>query len=247
MKILISLAGHRIGHDLNFLASSGILGLVDKPSPLPIPVADICGGSFPAAVQILAALHLRNKTGEGCYIDVAMADNTMAMAVMTHTVNSYAGAQVSKGNDFLDGSVPCYYVYPTADGYVAVGALEPKYWKQLLHLLDAPELVDYQYAKGKRGEYALTKLTQIFKSKTNQEWGKLLEKHDVLADIVTDIENLPQSHPHFAAKKLTSDLNIGEEKLFTVLRPPLNLSNGETATESTPRLGEQNAEILSKL
>jgi len=120
----------RVGHDIGFLARAGVLDLMDKPSLLPLPFADIAGGSLPAAMQICAALYQRTRTGRGCFIDVSIVDNTAALLLpLTYAGYSATGQYDRLGSGLLTGGLPNYRVYEAKDNtYLAVGTLEPKFW-----------------------------------------------------------------------------------------------------------------------
>lgn len=99
------------------------------PGLLPVQVADIAGGSYPAVIQILAALYSRVSTRKGTYIDVSMTDCALALTSMSFARFEGTGESYASGTDILCGKFPCYDIYATLDGHVSVGALEPKFWR----------------------------------------------------------------------------------------------------------------------
>ena len=125
----------RAGHDLNYLAESGLLSVpATGPAVPPALMADVGGGTLPAVINILLALLARASTGRGVHLDVAMADNVAALA--PHVL---AGIGADGGSD-LDGRSPRYRLYATADGrHVAVGALEEKFWAAFCALIGLPD------------------------------------------------------------------------------------------------------------
>ena len=125
----------RAGHDMNYLAKAGVLGMMKTPTVLPVQVADICAGSWPAAVQILAAIRSAEKYGKGAVIDVSMTDGAYALLVMALAKANASGQPVSQGQDVLSGAHPCYGMYSSADGFLTVCNLEPKFWVRALHEL----------------------------------------------------------------------------------------------------------------
>jgi crotonobetainyl-CoA:carnitine CoA-transferase CaiB-like acyl-CoA transferase len=142
------------GHDINFVAESGILGLLKDPHTLPFPIADVAAGTFGAVMQIMAALLLQQRCGEGTIIDHNITAFCSALAIpqWVHPGESKVGAAY-----VLDGHQPNYTVYATQDGHIAVGALEPKFWDKLLKHL---ELEDPDRET----------LEAIFNQKTTAEW-----------------------------------------------------------------------------
>jgi crotonobetainyl-CoA:carnitine CoA-transferase CaiB-like acyl-CoA transferase len=160
------------GHDLNYLAYAGVLADTAPALP-PVQVADLAGGALSAAVEILAALIDRARTGRGAHIVVSMTHN--AHRLVAHRVG---GDPVPR---LLTGGVACYRLYETADGrYLSVAALEPKFWRNLCELLDRPELVDRAY------DPELPELAHLFRMRTLREWRDLLEGRDTcVAPVLT--------------------------------------------------------------
>lgn len=154
------------GHDINFLAESGLLGLLDEPKAFPFPIADIAAGTFAAVIQIMAALLSRQQSGVGITID--------------HNITSFCGALAiaqwvgSDAGFILDGHQPAYSVYPTSDGHLAVGALEPKFWNVLVEHLGMSDLAHKGISGPDDAQRTRATLTQVFKRKTTAEWEREL-------------------------------------------------------------------------
>ena len=132
------------GHDLNYQARTGLLslspGTTGSPSVPPALVADIAGGSFPAVINILLALRRRDLTGEGCRIDVAMSDAMFTFAWLALAEGFATGRFPGSQENMLAGGSPRYALYVTADDkFLAVGALEPKFWAAFCHGIGLPE------------------------------------------------------------------------------------------------------------
>src|SRR5258708_18834096 len=113
------------GHDLTYMAESGILGLAaDATGAPPVPpvlAADIAGGSYPAVINILLALRRRDQTGEGCHIDIAMAEQVLTFGFPALAELWLGGQGPTPGGGLLTGGSPRYRAYPTAGGrYLAV-------------------------------------------------------------------------------------------------------------------------------
>ena len=160
------------GHDINYLGYTGVLeasGARGGPPALSsLQIADLLGGAASAAIAILAALVAARGGGEGRRIDVAMADATLAHAVFGVHAMEQRGAPAARGDDLLTGGVPCYGVYATGDArFLAVGALEEKFWTTLCQALGRADLVARQFERGAavRGE-----LEAIFAGATLAQW-----------------------------------------------------------------------------
>ena len=231
----------RAGHDLNYMATAGGLGLNGERDGPPVPpavqVADIGGGGLQPAVAILGALVGVQRGGEGRWIDASMTDGAvswLALALATHA----GGETVARGHQRLSGRFACYRVYACKDGgYYSVAALEPKFWSALCGALERPELVDLQYSDDSVVHVALE---EMFASRTRLEWQRRLSALDACCEPVLDIDEVP-SHPQIAARRLIETHETGVE-----VRPAIRLSEGWRRRDA-PRLGEHSKEVLAEL
>ena len=179
------------GHDIDYLAVAGVLDLTgpaDGPPAIPgVQVADIGGGALMAAFGIMVALFHRERTGQGQYIDVSMLDG--AFAWLGHIIGRFFTGEVwTRGRGLLNGGVPCYNVYPTADGkYLAVGALEPWFWANLCRRLGREDLIPKQFAGGPEGEAVRAELAAIFRTRSRDEWAAELMGADTCVAPVKDL------------------------------------------------------------
>src|SRR6185312_653003 len=113
---------------------------------------DLLGGAASAAIGILGALVGAQRRGAGRYVDVAMADAVLANQIFALGAFEDEGGVAPRGEDLLTGGYPCYGVYETRDGgWLAVGALEAKFWRALCESLSRPDLVPGQFATGAEG------------------------------------------------------------------------------------------------
>ena len=147
---------HLAGHDINYLGYAGVLdqtGVRGGPPALcNLQIADLLGGAASAAIALLAALVGVGRTGRGRYVDVAMTDASLAHNIFALHALEQWGHVLPRGEDLLTGGVPCYGVYPTRDGrWLAVGALEDKFWRALCAAIARPDLVAGQFAVGDEG------------------------------------------------------------------------------------------------
>jgi crotonobetainyl-CoA:carnitine CoA-transferase CaiB-like acyl-CoA transferase len=161
----------RAGHDINYVAAAGLA----TPPVLPgLPMGDLLGGSLTAVTHILAALLEVRARGAGCYIDVSMTD----------TLRSYACALSGIG-DILTGGVPCYNHYRTRDGrYLAVGALEAKFWKRLCDTIGRPDLESLGMARGEEGRRVREALDGIFAAQDSDHWLRVFRNVDCCVNLV---------------------------------------------------------------
>lgn len=128
------------GHDINYVGLSGALERIGRAGQRPVPplnlVADFGGGGMLLAMGILAALYERNSSGEGQVVDASMVDGSALLATSLYGLRAGGGWSGERGENMLDGGAPFYDTYETADGrYVAVGAIEMRFWGELVTVL----------------------------------------------------------------------------------------------------------------
>src|SRR5215211_3041148 len=178
----------RSGHDLNYLALSGVLGLTTddggKPCIPGVQVADLAGGMV-AAFAILAALIARARTGRGQYVDVSMFDVMLSMLPVP-AAHQFAGRAIGVGGKYgLTGAYPFYNVYETSDGkFMTLGALEPKFWANFCRRVSREELIARQFDEGERRESLFEEVRAIFKSRSQSEWVELVREADCCSEPV---------------------------------------------------------------
>ncbi|MGL6236604.1 MAG: CaiB/BaiF CoA transferase family protein [Segniliparus sp.] len=201
----------RAGHDLNYVGLTGILhaiGPADSPPPPPLNmVADFGGGSMFLVLGVLAALVERERSGLGQTVDAAMVDGVGALS---HFIWSFRDAGLwtdEREDNLLDGAAPFYRTYETSDGkYIAVGAIEPQFYAQLLAGLglQADDL-PFQLDKSSWPELSKT-FAGIFQTKTRDEWAAIFENTDACTTPVLSFAEAPK-HPHMAARANLLDVD----------------------------------------
>jgi len=234
----------RAGHDINYVATAGVLGLNGAkggpPMPLAVQVGDIGGGGLQPAVAILGALVGVQRGDEGRWLDVSMTDGAVSWLALA-LAQQGSGDEVGRGDQRLTGLYACYRVYACKDGgYYSVGALEPKFWAALCTAVGRPDLIELQLATGADGMRAHQAMEAVFLSRTRSEWESELSGLEVCCEPVLDLHEVP-SHPQIAARELISASLSGVE-----VRPAVRLSK-DWRRRDAPRLGEQTAEILGEL
>lgn len=236
------------GHDINYLGYAGILNHTGErggaPALASVQIADLLGGAATAAIAILAALLGAQRTGEGRYVDVAMADAVLAHQIMALGTLDDAGDAPPRGEDLLTGGVPCYGVYETlGGGWLAVGALEPKFWRTLCETLDRPDLVPLQFATGPEGTGVREMLAAIFSRHTRDAWARRFAGVDCcVTPVLTFAEAL--ADPQFTARAMVIERADGSRQYA----PPWRFAPGAfSVTRDAPRQGEHTREVLREV
>ena len=234
----------RAGHDINYVATSGALGLNGDrdgpPVPLSVQLADVGGGGLQPAVAILGALVGVERGGPGRRIDASMMDGAVSWLALALAARG-GGEHVSRGDQRLAGRHACYRIYACkGGGYYSVGALEPKFWAALCEAIDRPDLVELQFAEGPEGVRAHAAMESVFASKTRSEWEAKLAGLDVCCEPVLELDEVA-SHPQVAARGLISRMRTGVE-----VRPAVPL-RPDWRRLDPPGLGEHSAEVLSEI
>jgi crotonobetainyl-CoA:carnitine CoA-transferase CaiB-like acyl-CoA transferase len=160
------------GHDVNYLALSGVLDLIRAEDGTPVipgvQIADLAGGSMQAVIGILLAMEARHKSGQGQRVDISMTDGLNVLLPV---------ARAKGPVKLLSGSYACYRVYAAAGvSFVAVGALEQKFWANLCKELGCEELIEGQFAADQSGVIAV--LAEKFKTATAEEWFERIGEKD---------------------------------------------------------------------
>ncbi|MER0242562.1 CaiB/BaiF CoA-transferase family protein [Streptomyces sp. HSW2009] len=199
----------RAGHDIGYLATTGVLGMIGAPdAPPAIPanlLGDYAGGSLYLVIGVLAALqHARTPGGTGQVVDAAIVDGAAHLSTMIHGMLAAGAWQDHRGVNLLDGGCPFYGVYETADGgYMAVGALEPQFYAEFTALIgiadQAPEQGDTA-----RWEELRAQVAARFKTRTRQAWTEVFEPSDACVAPVLSLREAP-THPHLAARGTFTD------------------------------------------
>jgi crotonobetainyl-CoA:carnitine CoA-transferase CaiB-like acyl-CoA transferase len=179
-----------VGHDLNYLARAGALGITGTADGQPVvpgvQIADVGGGSLGAVAAILAALRLRDRTGAGSHCDVSMVDGVLSW-MSPHIAAVLRGSPSGAARMLLNGGHPCYRVYRCADGWMSVAALEPKFWTRLCELLDVADIRDGAFATGEEAERVAARVESALLTGTRAHWREHFTGHDVCIEPVLDI------------------------------------------------------------
>lgn len=233
----------RAGHDIGYLGRAGVLdisGPKEQPVLGGIQVADI-GGAMAGFAGILAALYERERTGKGRVVDVSLYESAQAFGAAAFGVH-HAGQEIRRGQEMLDGSKPCYGIYRTKDDrFLAVGALEPKFWANLLMVLELPELMGNQLDDGPSGEAAKAALEKKFSEKTLGEWTAVFREVEACVEPILTLAEAEQD-PQFVARHDRAG----------VVRSPVRVRDWETLDDppqkltDAPILGADTRKVLEE-
>jgi len=181
------------GHDVNYLALGGVLGL-NLPVIPGVQIADLVGGSMQAVIGILRALVARHHTGEGRHVDVSMYAGVTSLLTVPLAGWRDTGCEPRALTERLNGRYACYNIYEAADGrWLAVGALEPKFWAELCRRLGCEDLVLRQYEEPQDALKA--RIAAIFCTKPAQDWFEQLRDSDCCVTLVRTVSEVAADLP----------------------------------------------------
>jgi crotonobetainyl-CoA:carnitine CoA-transferase CaiB-like acyl-CoA transferase len=254
------------GHDMNYLGLLGLLGLTGERGGAPVQaagqIADIGGGALMAAFGILAALRERDGaapqpaasgrlacagqagSGEGQIVDVSMADGALSWLAMVAATYFADGNVPRRGELPLAGSLICYRPYECADGWVTLGALEPKFWQGFCRGVGREELIAAQFEHP--GSDAHAQVQEIFKARTRAEWEAFAREHDCCLEPVLELDEALGSQLVHEREMVVEIEQPGAERAVRLLGLPIKLGRtpGDHARLPGPALGEHTEEVL---
>lgn len=225
---------HLAGHDINYVGYAGMLeqnvGTDGVPALPNLQIGDLLGGAQAAVQGVLAALLRAKTTGVGCFVDVSMTDTVFAHNIMPLVAVNNAGRPAPPGRDLLTGGVPCYNVYRTSDGrFMAVGALELKFWEAACDALDRADLKTRHWSHGQEigGADAMqvkAELDAIFAKETQAFW---TAKFAAVDCCITPILRADEAiaHPLFQARQMVAPRQHPTEGAYWAIGPAIKFSN----------------------
>ena len=236
----------RAGHDLTYLSTAGVVAHVEGPDGAPgIPinlVGDFGGGGMLLVVGVLGALVERATSGRGQVVDAAIVDGAALQMAMIYGMRAGGLWPNPRGQNLLDGGAPFYEHYRCADGgWVAVGAIEPQFYAELMTNLglEGEDIAANQWDMSRWPEFR-ARLAEVFATRTRDEWAADLEPTDAVVAAVLDMDEAHQ-HPHNRARGLFIDA-------FGVRQPAPapRFDRTPSATPTAPAApGEHSAEALA--
>lgn len=217
----------RAGHDINYLAISGVAshcGRADSgPPPMGIQIADVAGGSHHAVMGILAAVIKRQETGEGAFIDISMTDAAFALNAMAGAA-ALAGGQPQKPESGMLNGGTFYDYYQTRDGrWLSVGSLEPQFASRLCDTLGLGELKSYALSQKPEHQQELkAAIKQKIAERSLAEWRQVFADVDACVEPVLTIEEAAE-HPQLKARGMVVERDRGDGQLQRQLGLPLRI------------------------
>jgi alpha-methylacyl-CoA racemase len=189
-----------VGHDINYIALSGVLGMIgrrDAPPTIPLNlVGDYGGGGAFLALGLVAALLHASSSGAGQVVDVAMVDGAASLLTSFHYMRAMGRWDDERGTNQLDSGAPYYDVYETADGkWISIGAIEPAFYVRLLGKLGLSDAFWQDQQDRALWSERRRRLAELFRSQTRAHWCVLLEQADVCFAPVLAMDELVE-HPH---------------------------------------------------
>jgi len=246
------------GHDMNYLGLVGLLGLTGEhrggaggaPIQSAGQIADLGGGALMAAFGIMAALRERDGSaarpgsGEGQLVDVSMTDGALSWLAMVAAAYFAEDMVPRRGDLPLAGSLICYRPYECADGWVSLGALEPKFWQAWCRGVGREELIAAQFEHP--GSEAHRKVQKIFKARTREEWEAFAREHDCCLEPILELDEALSSELVREREMVVEIDQPGAERPVRQLGVPVKLTRtpGEHARLPGPALGEHTEEVL---
>ena len=239
----------RGGHDVNYLALAGVLGLQTDSAGTPvlsgIQVADL-GGALFAVIGILAALAARDRTGKGQSVDVSMMDVGMALLPVAAS-RLFAGDPVPLGARLpLSGGLACYNIYGTADGrHLSIGALESKFWERFCRVIGREDFIPRQFEQGETQDTMTGAIRDILKTRTQSEWIDRFLQTDACVEPVLSLEEAFRTPQARHREMIVEAEHSSRGKAFQVNLPFKLSATPPEMRAPAPRLGEHTRQILS--
>ncbi len=238
----------RSGHDMNYLGLNGLLGLTGEADGPPVQsagqIADLGGGALMAVIGILIALRERERSGEGQLVDCSMFDGALSWLAMVAAEGFATGRFAKRGQPQLAGALTCYRPYRCADGYVTLGALEPKFWNAFCRGVGREDLLGGAFDPP--GSETHDAVAEIFLQRTRAEWQAFASEHDCCLEPVLDLDEALDSELVRARDMVASLAQPGVEQPVRLLGLPIKFSRtpGDPARAPGPALGEHTEEVL---
>ncbi len=227
----------RSGHDINYVAASGILGITgpqEQPTPIGVPIGDIGAGALPAVIAILSAL-LQPKN-ESKYINISITDHLIPWLSIVASTFLASINEPEREEHALSGYQPWYRLYQTKDKrHISFAPLEAKFWKNFCEAINKPELISKQF------DFDLLNntLPNIFLQKTYSEWDKWFEENDIPGIGVNSVKE--------ALENKIRKISIKSHDYYQIIKSPFLDDSFVPNIKPPPQLGEHTQEILQEI
>ncbi len=239
----------RPGHDINYLGLNGILGLTGEADGPPVSaaaqIADLGGGALMAVAGILIALQERARSGQGQLVDCSMFDGSLSLLAMLAGQMLADGSIPRRGELQLAGALVCYRPYRCADGYVTLGALEPKFWAEFCRGVGRDDLLDHAFDPP--GSDAHRAVCEVFAARTRAQWEEFASEHDCCLEPVLGLDEALDGEL-VAAREMVVELDQpGAGRPVRLLGAPFKLSRtpADPVHAPGPALGEHTRQVLA--
>ena len=244
------------GHDMNYLGLIGLLGLTGERGGEPVQaagqIADIGGGAMMGAFGIMAALRERDGggpaggggSGLGQVVDVSMADGALSWLGMVAGAYLADESVPHRGELPLAGAAVCYRPYECADGWVSLGALEPKFWQAFCRGVGREDLLEWQFERP--GSEAHRQIQEIFRARSRAEWEAFAGRHDCCLEPILELDEALSSELVAAREMVVEIEQPGSERPVRQLGIPVKLARtpGQHGRLPGPALGEHTEDLL---
>ncbi|MFN8175592.1 MAG: CoA transferase [Solirubrobacteraceae bacterium] len=250
-------ARDRSGHDINYLGLGGLLSLTGDADGPPVQsagqIADLGGGALMAVAGILAALRERDGSpsrpgsGEGQLVDISMFDGALSWLGLVAGRALCEGRAQRRGEPELAGSLICYRPYRCADGWVALGALEPKFWAAWCRGVGREDLIERQFDRP--GSDAHREVEAVFAARTRAEWQEFASEHDCCLEPVMELDEALSSELVREREMVVELDQPGASRPVRLLGAPVKLSRTPADPNRLPgpELGEHTDAVLADL
>ena len=231
------------GHDINYIALSGVLGMIGRKDEKPVPpvnlIGDFGGGGMILALGVCAALVEVASSGKGQVIDAAMTDGSALLATMVHSFKAM-GIWGDRGTNLLDTGAPFYDVFECSDGkFISIGSIEPQFYSELLRITGLDQQENPKQMDRQSWDEMKSKIASAIKSKSREEWENLMEGTDVCFAPVLTIDEA-YDHPH----NLERNTFIEVAGVKQPAPAPRFSRTPASITSAPPHPGEHTEEIL---
>jgi crotonobetainyl-CoA:carnitine CoA-transferase CaiB-like acyl-CoA transferase len=241
----------KAGHDLNYMALAGLLGLFGKRGGEPVvPAAQIADltGAYLAAIGVLSAVVGRASTGRGQFVDIGMMDGVWPWMVLLLPQYWADGRLPRRGELPLGGGLACYNVYECEDGlWLSLAALEPQFWSTFCRMAGHDEWVEHQRDTGEAGEPRYTAVRDLFKTRTRAAWLEFFAQADVCIEPVQTLAEASDD-PQLQHRRMSLQVEQPGVGPVREVASPLKLSDiKEPRREPSPEYGQHTEQILREL
>ncbi|AJE49191.1 CaiB/BaiF CoA transferase family protein [Celeribacter indicus] len=235
----------RAGHDLNYQGDAGLLALSHGPEGAPVLppalIADIAGGTYPALVNILLALRQRDRTGDGAWLDIAMAENLFPFTYWAQADGRFGGNWPGNGDALVTGGSPRYALYPMADGRILAAApIEDKFWVRFCEAIGLDPALREDAADPAATRAAVARRIA---AEPSAHWSTIFGEADCCCTVLQTLEEAMRD-PHFTARGLfAGEIENGAGTRSPALPIPVCAPlRAEPGPRHAPRLGEGSSE-----